>query len=67
MTTVLLIHGGLWEDMDAERFWRKPGIVDGPQQHGIEVLAPDRPHRASSWTIEVEHLTAALRRSSREP
>ncbi len=26
MTAVLLVHGGLWEDMDAARFWRAAGI-----------------------------------------
>ena len=25
MTTLLLVHGGLWEEgMDADRFWRQP-------------------------------------------
>ncbi len=27
MTTLLLVHGGLWEEgVGAERFWRQPGI-----------------------------------------
>lgn len=60
MTTLLLIHGGIWEDIDAERFWRKPGIIAGLRHHGIEVLAPDRPRRAPDWITEVEHLTALL-------
>lgn len=60
MTTLLLIHGGLWDDMDAERFWHRPGIVAGLQRHRITVLSPDRPHRAPSWASEAEHLTAAL-------
>ncbi|MGE5133608.1 MAG: hypothetical protein ACM32E_11955 [Gemmatimonadota bacterium] len=29
MTAVLLVHGGLWEDMDAARFWRATGIEAG--------------------------------------
>jgi hypothetical protein len=30
MATLLLIHGGLWEEgMDAGRFWHDPGIVAG--------------------------------------
>jgi hypothetical protein len=28
---VLLVHGGLGEHMDAERFWRRPGILAGLQ------------------------------------
>ena len=47
MATVVLIHGGLHEDMDAERFWVRPGIVGGLRERGLDVLAPDRrpPHR----------------------
>ncbi len=60
MTTLLLIHGGLWDDMDAERFWHKPGIVAGLHRHGITVLSPNRAHRAPDWASEVEHLTAAM-------
>jgi pimeloyl-ACP methyl ester carboxylesterase len=61
MTTVLLLHGGLWDDaMDAERFWVRPGIFAGLQDHGLQVLAPDRPPRAPSWAVEVDHLTPRL-------
>jgi pimeloyl-ACP methyl ester carboxylesterase len=60
LTTVLLVHGGLWEDMDAERFWHRPGIVAGLQRHGVRVLSPDRARRAPDWTAEAQHLTAAL-------
>ena len=41
MTTLLLVHGGLWEEgTGADRFWRQPGISAGPEEHGFEVLAP---------------------------
>ncbi|GAA0552688.1 hypothetical protein GCM10010172_38910 [Paractinoplanes ferrugineus] len=60
MTTVLLIHGGLWEEMNAERFWHRPGIVAGLQRHGVEVLAPTRLRRARSWASEAQHLTTLL-------
>ncbi|MET0426239.1 MAG: alpha/beta hydrolase [Actinoplanes sp.] len=58
--TVLLVHGGLWEDMDAERFWHRPGITAGLRQHDVEVLAPDRLDRAVSWADEAAHLAGAL-------
>jgi hypothetical protein len=36
MTTLLLVHGGLWEaGMDAGRFWGQPGIVAGPEKRGL--------------------------------
>jgi pimeloyl-ACP methyl ester carboxylesterase len=61
MTTLVLIHGGLWEDgMDAERFWAMPGIVAGLQRRGFEVLAPNRPARAPSWAAEADHLAPTL-------
>jgi pimeloyl-ACP methyl ester carboxylesterase len=61
MTTLVLIHGGLWEDgMDAERFWATPGIVAGLQRRGFEVLAPARPLRAPSWAAEADHLAPTL-------
>jgi hypothetical protein len=44
MTTLLLVHGGLWEaGMDADRFWSQPGIVAGLEKRSFDVLAPDRP------------------------
>ncbi|GAA3882729.1 hypothetical protein GCM10022243_54150 [Saccharothrix violaceirubra] len=60
MPTVVLIHGGLWEEMDAERFWVVPGIVSALRRRGIEVLAPDRGHRATGWGQEVDHMAPML-------
>lgn len=40
MTTLLLVHGGLWEEgMGAERFWRQPGIVAGLEKRGFRGTA----------------------------
>jgi pimeloyl-ACP methyl ester carboxylesterase len=59
--TVLLIHGGLWEDgMDADRFWAAPGISAGLERAGLTVLAPNRLRRPPDWDAEVEHLAPAL-------
>ena len=64
MTTLLLVHGGLWEEgMGADRFWRQPGISAGLEELGFEVLAPDRQHHAPDWTAEASHLASALPRS----
>jgi pimeloyl-ACP methyl ester carboxylesterase len=57
---MVLVHGGLWEDMDAERFWVRPGVVAGLVGAGVEVLAPDRLPRPDSWAAEVEHLLGLL-------
>lgn len=60
MAPVLLIHGGLWEEIDADRFWRRPGVVAGLEERGFTVMAPDRLRRASSWTQEAGHIASLL-------
>jgi pimeloyl-ACP methyl ester carboxylesterase len=61
VTTLLLIHGGLWEEgMDARRFWGQPGIIAGLQRHGFDVLAPGRLREAPDWTAEASRLASAL-------
>jgi hypothetical protein len=32
---LFLVHGGLWDTMDAEHFWRTPGIVAGLESSGL--------------------------------
>jgi pimeloyl-ACP methyl ester carboxylesterase len=46
--------------MDADRFWRRPGIVAGLRRLGFEVLAPNRLVRPPDWTSEVDHLAPVL-------
>lgn len=60
MSTVFLIHGGLWDSMDAERFWRTPGVVAGLESRGLSVLAPDHPPKADGWSAEVTALSKLL-------
>ncbi|HEY8474772.1 MAG TPA: alpha/beta hydrolase [Natronosporangium sp.] len=60
MSALLLIHGGLWEDMDADRFWHRPGIVTALRDRGVDAIAPDRPRHPSSWAAEVDQLAASL-------
>ncbi|WP_328648997.1 alpha/beta hydrolase [Amycolatopsis sp. NBC_00348] len=57
---VLLVHGGLHEDMDARRFWGSTGVVSGLEQRGLRVHAPDRLAGARSWQSEADHLTPVL-------
>ncbi len=60
MAGVLLVHGGLWEAIDADRFWVRPGVVDALRARGLSVSAPDRLHRPDGWRAEAEHLAASL-------
>ncbi len=57
---ILLVHGGLWEDMNADLFWVRPGVVSALRSLGHEVLAPDRMARPRGWQQEVEYLAPAL-------
>ncbi|MEV6409964.1 alpha/beta hydrolase [Kribbella sp. NPDC051718] len=60
MSTVFLVHGGLWEPMNADRFWRAPGIVAALEARDVSVLAPDRAQSPASWTEEVAVLRKRL-------
>jgi len=57
---LLLVHGGLWERMDADGFWARPGITTALRHRGLDVTAPDRLRHAPSWEAEAEHLAASL-------
>jgi pimeloyl-ACP methyl ester carboxylesterase len=57
---VLLIHGGLGEDVDADRFWARPGVLAGLEAAGLAVRAPDRDTTPGSWHAAAESLVAEL-------
>ncbi|WP_409186051.1 alpha/beta fold hydrolase [Amycolatopsis sp. VS8301801F10] len=59
-STLLLVHGGLGDDMDADRFWTRPGVTGGLRRDGRTVLVPDRLRRAPDWPAEAAHLAAFL-------
>jgi hypothetical protein len=42
MPTLLLVRGGLWEDIGADWFWRRPGIVAG-FEHGLAAVPDAEP------------------------
>ena len=60
----MLIHGGLGEDMDADRFWFRPGVVGGLRAAGFLVVAPDRDTTPSSWGAAADAIAAGLRAST---
>ena len=60
---MLLVHGGLWDDMTADRFWVRPGIVAGLVERGRHVLAPQRPYRSPSWAEEAQALADEVPRA----
>jgi len=70
--SVLLVHGGLFDRMDGERFWQVPRIVDDLLTAGYGILVPDSrfcgrtsaPYTIHSWQIEARDLFAVLRAAS---
>ena len=58
--SAVLVHGGLWDAMDAEAFWGTTGITGGLTSAGLKVLAPDRPRRPSGWDVELAALGELL-------
>lgn len=58
MRSVLLIHGGLWEDVGADWFWGRTGVIDGLAGRGLTVIAPDRLRRAPSWAADASHIAS---------
>ena len=57
---VLLIHGGLGERMDAERFWIRPGVLAGLVAAGLEARAPHRDTSPSSWAAAASAIALAM-------
>lgn len=55
-----LIHGGIWEDMDSDRFWHRPGVTAGLRERGIEAITPDRLPEPPDWQSDVDHLAKWL-------
>jgi pimeloyl-ACP methyl ester carboxylesterase len=53
---LVLVHGGLYEGMTAQRFWIDTGVAMAFTQLGFKVLAPDRVKGPRSWVEEASHL-----------
>ncbi len=56
----MLLHGGLYEPMDSERFWVRSGAIEALAEVGIEIRAPDRPPEPRSWAEEADAIARYL-------
>jgi pimeloyl-ACP methyl ester carboxylesterase len=72
---VLLVHGGLFDPINGQRFWELPGVVDQLVARGYRVLVPDRrysvgqtstPFDIYSWEKEATDFAAVLRAANVE-
>ncbi len=57
---LLMIHGGLGEPMDAERFWFRPGVVADLETAGFDVRAPDRSTSPDSWSSSAAEMASLV-------
>ncbi|MFL5625427.1 MAG: alpha/beta fold hydrolase [Ktedonobacteraceae bacterium] len=66
---ILLIHGGLCDPMNGERFWFRPGVVEGLLTRGYRALVPDRrlcggrtttTFSAYSWEIDAADMASVV-------
>jgi hypothetical protein len=62
--SVLLIHGGLAEDIGAERFWVRPGIAAALEALGWAVVAPNRNTTPSSWNAAAAEMAEFIEEPS---
>ncbi len=61
---LLLIHGGLAEDIGADQFWVRPGIVAALEAHGWKVVAPDRNTTPTSWSSAAAEMAELVAEAS---
>jgi len=66
-TSVVLVHGGLYENVDPATFWGKSGIGSGLRAAGYQVVAPNRPERPRSWEAERDALVVATTAATTPP
>lgn len=64
---VVLVHGGLYEDVDASTFWGRTGIGAAFREAGYPVVAPNRPPRPRSWEAERDALLVAISSRATDP
>ncbi len=57
---LVLVHGGLYDDITADEFWTASGVTPGLDAHIVTYACPDRPRHPSSWHDEAVALAAAI-------
>lgn len=60
-----MVPGGLYEDMDATRFWVEPGVTSALEDAGFDVLVVHRRCRPATWVEEGSTLARQIRSSRR--
>jgi pimeloyl-ACP methyl ester carboxylesterase len=57
---LLLVHGGLYDDMTADAFWTASGVTPALDRRIVSYAAADRPVRPTDWSEEADALAGHL-------
>lgn len=57
---IVLVHGGLYEDMTTDAFWGQTGVLGELRAQHLTHIAPQRPEHPRSWDDEAAALLAAI-------
>lgn len=57
---VVLVHGGLYEDMTPLKYWIDTGVTEALAAASTRFIAPKRPDTPESWEEESDVLLAAI-------
>lgn len=63
---IVLVHGGLYEDMTVDDFWGQSGVLGELRARHLTALAPQRPSQPASWSEEATALLAAIDEAGHE-
>ncbi len=65
MLSVVLVHGGLYDGMNAQKFWADSGVIESLRAVGVDLVAPNRLRQPSSWKAEGDWLATAIEAGNR--
>lgn len=57
---VVLVHGGLYEDMTPGEFWGETGVLAALAATNTPFIAPQRPRKPQSWAEERRWLSESI-------
>ncbi len=60
---VVLVHGGLFEDMNPTKYWIDSGVTEALAATTTRFIAPKRPAEPTSWQQESDVLLAAIEKA----
>jgi len=57
---IVLVHGGLYEEMTSQEFWKATGVLGELRARHLAFIAPQRPEKPRSWAEEADALLSQI-------